>query len=482
MTVSAPTPARMRTGTPQSGPIDIIMLTHDRLDHLVATLEALEARTPEPYRLTIVDNASGPELRNWLGRNDHRFERVILRAENEHVPAFQHGIDATLSDPYIVTDPDIIVPEGEPSWLARLLDLMERYPDFGLIGLGLDQRNRPPVLDPETIAPADVLHGELVETGVGTVFQLIRRGALLTPYRSDGEACTAVRRAGWRVGWAAGLRALHLGWDDYRIYPGHLARKGLDYGAYNEVRLMRRPPSLAQLATAAPVIAQARSMAIPDDGVLELAWGMPAIGAVLPDAISVQVNGTDPPELGGVCAAAVVLTDPPAGAGPRVVAEACRVASRAVIAVAPLGSFPGYTASELAPPGWTGRESEGPNDVVARLAAAGDDDAGLAVRLRATLLDDSDRWLGLFSAGGFGQGQRRLWTWERSAETSAPRVRFDTDSLERWHPAPLEPPAVRQPGPLRTAIGRLDLRRRAEVVAGRLRWRIRDGRRSRTDA
>ena len=468
----------MRTGTPQGGPIDIIMLTHDRLDHLVTTLDALEARTPEPYRLTLVDNASGPELRNWLARNGHRFWRVVLRAENEHVPAFQHGIDATLSDPYIVTDPDLVVPDCEPSWLARLLDLMERYPDFGLIGLGLDERNRPPVLDPESIAPADLVDGELVETGVGTVFQLIRRGALVAPYRSDGEACTAVRRAGWRVGWAAGIRAFHLGWDDYRMYPGHLARKGLDYGAYNEVRLMRRPPSLAQLATAAPAIAHARSMGIADNEILELAWGAPAIGAVLPDAVSVDVPGGEPPDLVGVRASAVVLTDPPADAGPRVVAEACRVASRAVIAVAPLRSFPGATAAELAPPGWTGRESEGPNDVFARLAAAGDGDAELAARVRATLLEDSDRWLELFSTGCFGQGERRLWIWERSAGTSAGPVQYDPESLDRWHPAALEPPAVPQRGRVQTAIGRLDLRRRAEVVRGRLRWRIR-GRRAR---
>ncbi len=131
------------------GVTDIIILSHNRLEHLVATVEALEDNTPEPIRITIVDNASGPESRNWLSANRHRFERVILRAENEHVAAFQHGIDATLSDPYIVTDPDIVVPDMRPSWLARMHDLMDRHPDFGLIGIGLDNANRPAVLDPE---------------------------------------------------------------------------------------------------------------------------------------------------------------------------------------------------------------------------------------------------------------------------------------------------------------------------------------------
>ena len=195
------------------GVTDIIILSHNRLEHLVATVEALEDNTPEPIRITIVDNASGPESRNWLSANRHRFERVILRAENEHVAAFQHGIDATLSDPYIVTDPDIVVPDMRPSWLARLHDLMDRHPDFGLIGIGLDNANRPAVLDPEVIDPATVVDGEIVETGVGTVMQMIRRDALLTPYRTDWQTCTDVRRAGWRVGWAPGhpRRAPRLG-------------------------------------------------------------------------------------------------------------------------------------------------------------------------------------------------------------------------------------------------------------------------------
>ena len=60
---------------------DIVMLTHNRLDHLVATVEALEQRTHAPYRLTIVDNASDPDVRNWLSENRDRFHQLILLAE-----------------------------------------------------------------------------------------------------------------------------------------------------------------------------------------------------------------------------------------------------------------------------------------------------------------------------------------------------------------------------------------------------------------
>ena len=57
---------------------DIVMLTHNRLDHLVQTVDALEERTTAPFRITIVDNASGPEVRNWLEANRARFHQLIL--------------------------------------------------------------------------------------------------------------------------------------------------------------------------------------------------------------------------------------------------------------------------------------------------------------------------------------------------------------------------------------------------------------------
>jgi Glycosyl transferase family 2 len=477
MTISASAPARAAGAELlENGPIDIVMLTHDRLDHLAAAVDALEANTPEPYRLTIVDNASGPELRNWLAENAHRFERVILRPTNEHVPGFQHGIEATVSDPYIVTDPDIVVPACSPSWLAQLLDLMARHPDFGLIGLGLDQANRPDVLPPEVVDSEQVVDGEIVEAGVGTIFQLIRRRALVTAYRSDGNACTDVRRAGWRVGWAPGVRGVHLGWDDFTLHPGHLAGKEHEcYPAYHELGLIRRPPTLSQLATASPVIGEARRLGVPDASILEVTWSRPAVGAVTADCVTVLGAADGRLQLSDASAGAVVLVDPPDGSGADLVTEACRVAARAVVAIAPLTSFPGGTAADLAPPGWTGREAPGPNDLVARLAAAGDENPDLAARLRASVLEEPERWHEVFGAAAFGPSERRLWIWERAAPSVPERVEYDPERLERWQPLLLER-EVETVGRVRTQLRRLDLARRSLVVRGRLRLWLRDRR------
>jgi Glycosyl transferase family 2 len=456
----------------RNGPVDIVMLSHDRLDYLKATVDALQQRTPEPFRLTIVDNASGHEVRNWLAANRHRFERIILRPQNEHVPAFQHGIEATLSDPFIVTDPDIVVPEVEPSWLARLLDLIDRHPDFGLIAMGLDQANRPPVLDAEAIDPEQVVDGEIVESGVGTVFQAIRRDALVVAYRSDGETCTAIRRAGWRVGWALGLRAVHLGWDDFRVHPGHLASKGTDYGVvYREVGLLRRPPTLEQIAQAAPALAATRRLGVPDSAVVELSWSGPLVGAACAAALTIDPPSARVP-LDDGAAGAVVLVDPPADRAPELVAEAARVATSAVVALAPLAALGGSAAVDLAPSGWAGQELPGPNDILTRMAAAADADPSLARELGSSLLDDVERWQGVFAAGAFLSGTRRLFVWERAGGLQPPRhVRYDPARLIPWAPAPITAPSESK-SRLRLMRERLGLRARTRVIAGLLRKRF----------
>ena len=112
-------------------PIDIVLLTYNRLDYLIATVDALEERTPEPFRLTVVDNASSGDVRNWLVENRSRFHQVILQPMNEHIAGFQRGIDATTSDPVVLAEPDLIVPSLDPSWLARFPARMAAPPASG---------------------------------------------------------------------------------------------------------------------------------------------------------------------------------------------------------------------------------------------------------------------------------------------------------------------------------------------------------------
>jgi GT2 family glycosyltransferase len=454
--------------------IDIVLLTFNRLDYLIETVDALEARTREPYRLTIVDNASGADVRTWLAENRHRFHRIILRPANEHLPAFQHGIDATTSDPYILAEPDLIVPDLDPCWLGRLRGLLDVHPDFGIVGMGLDNGNRPSVLGPERIDPATVVDEDLVEGNLGMWFQMIRRDALVVPYELDAQACEAVRGAGYRVGWTKSFRAWHLGWDDYKRYPGHLASKtpkaNKAYSHYREIELIERPPTLRELANAGPVVSQTRAAGVPDAAVLELSWSGPAVAAALSASVGVAAPGGIGLEAGD--AGAVVLVDPPADRADVLLESAFRVAAGVVVALAPISTFGGRLAADIAPEGWTGRELPGPATVPLALAAAADSDAALQEHLGYRTLDDRENWLSLFAAGAFGDGARRLWVWKRRAPMPMPEaVRLD-DTLrrQRWHG---RPPAVAQP-PRRTLAHRV----RGRLERAYLRRRVRAARSS----
>ncbi len=425
-------------------PIDIVMLTFNRLDHLIATVDNLEARTTQPYRLTIVDNASGADVRSWLAENRHRFHQVILRPTNEHLPAFQHGIDATTSDPYILTEPDLIVPDVQPCWLTQLRAKVDEHPEFGLIGYGLDPVNRPSVLGPEVIEDGARVDETLVEGNLGMWFQMIRRDALLVPYELDAQACEAIRGAGYKVGWLDSPRPYHLGWDDYKLHPGHLASKNPKvnkaYSHYKELELIERPPTLTELANAAPLVAAARANGIPDASVLELSWSGPSVAAALPAAVAVES-----PRRGAVeqlrpgAAGAVALVDPPAAEAHALLGAAFVAAADTVVALAPLSAFGGTLAPDLCPEGWSGVERPGPAALPLALAERADADPALSEHLGYRTLDERESWLAMFGQAGFGTGPRRLWVWRRDEPLEVPpTVDLSGTSLAVWQRRPPE--------------------------------------------
>ena len=413
-------------------PTDIVILTHNRLDHLEAMIDAMEERTKAPFRITIVDNASGPEVRNWLQANRSRFHQLILLEENLYPgssgPALQIGIDATTSDPVVVTDPDLVVPDVGPCWLTQMLGILDRHPDFGILGIGLDQSNLPPITPPENLSPEEILDDEIVLQPVGSILTFVRREALKS-YYDDWRACESVARAGYRFGWALNLRAFHLGWDDYKLHPGHLASKRRYGGDYHEVKLIARAPSLGELAVAGPIVAETRRAGVADAAVLELAWtDTPAVAAAVPEAVAVHnFEGQELPFEDGA-AGAIVLLDPPRDRAAALVQEACRVAAGPVIALAPLATFGGEPADALSPAGHRGREQAGPGELPLQFATTAD-----AAEFEKKTLDDRERWLELFALGAFGPSDRRLWVWEPVEPQPLPtEVRLDPSRVTLW--------------------------------------------------
>jgi hypothetical protein len=450
-------------------PIDIVMLSHRRLDHLVATVEALHARTPEPFRLTLVDNASGHDVRNWLAANSGLFERVILRPTNEHQPAFQYGIEATASDPFIVTDPDVVVPDIAPSWLARMLQLLERHPDYGLIGMTLNGL-------PDAPVGADV-----VEENVGTWFQMIRRDALRVPYTKDSTACRAVRDAGYRVGRTVDVVGFNLGGHDPKRYPAYLFSKieAVDealalgklapYVYYEGLEAVPRAPTLVELALAAPVWSALRAAGAAPASTLELTWREPVLAAALDGAVAVR-GGSGRLPLPDRGAAAVVLVEPSSEDLEEALGEAFRVAASVVVVATDLETVAGRSAQELEAPGWTGEEAAAPSDLLLELAALGDNEVLTRPSARNTTLEYAPEWLELWARGAFGHTSRRLFVFRASDGLEPPQQLQGVEGLAVLEPRSTLAPPRRNSQALRPLRA---LRFRAGVLRRRLGARIR---------
>ena len=313
-----------------------------------------------------------------------------------------------------MSDADLVVsaPTSEGCWLTRLLSLAAGHDDFGLIGVRLDSvsaaRNA-------SLESAPQIDGELLETPTGVWLNLIRRSALRVPYMSDGITCHALRRAGYRVGIAANIYATHLGDGDAERHPDYLARKQAasgwrtTYPRYPELADVSAPPTLEQVALAAPLLAA-----------LEAAGIDPA------DAASESAVALVEPRVGGIGPARAILAIEPDQAA---LERAFTLAGELVLVL-------GATAQPPAPDGWQLiREEPGPHPVLLRLARLASRPRWRA-RLLYSTVEHRANWIAVFRAGAFGDGTPlRIYAYRaehpRAVERPAQRPQPRADGLPR---------------------------------------------------
>lgn len=449
-------------------PVDIILLTYNRVDYLSEMVDALEQHTTWPYRLTIVDNVSGPETRNWLRSQRHRFHQIVWNEHNEHLAGYQRGIERTSSELFVVSDADVLPhpPTDEGCWLTRLVALASRHPDFGLISARLDSVTAARDIRAER---KRLIDGELIETGTGVWLNLIRRRALRIPYMSDGITSYSIRRSGYRVGVAANVLATHLGDQDPVRHPDYLARKqaatgfGTVYPNYTELAQAARPPLLRELGLAAPVLAALDAHGVAPSDTVELSrvqW--PVLAAAEP-AVEAAVRGRDraaaawsytgpaPLAPGGAPAVAVIC---PEALDRELLADALATAGRCVFVLSP-------SAPPEEPPGWTLLEERpGLAEPIERLAVIGS-----TPRWQKTLgystSEHRREWLATMRAACFdGPARLRVYVLRRDEPLERAEQRWRVadrgDGARRPEPPRWQPTVSRsRVGPLATKAMRL---------------------------
>lgn len=118
-----------------AGPVSsIIILTHNGLEDTRRCLASIEAHTPEPHELIIVDNASTDGtldyLRDYMATHDNVLV-VANRTNRGFAAGNNQGLALARGDYLLLLNNDTIVTTG---WLQRMLQVFEAHPDVGIVG------------------------------------------------------------------------------------------------------------------------------------------------------------------------------------------------------------------------------------------------------------------------------------------------------------------------------------------------------------
>jgi len=204
--------------------IDICMLSCNKARLTRTSIEEIARRTQTPYRLLVLDNGSvdeSPEILTELRERGHLYWNTNRR-ENKGVHwGHNELLNGAQSEPYyICTDSDIVPQNSAPDWLAQLIDLAERHPEYASISL------RPHVFIGDSAQQMFKDAAEVVERNwMGAWLRIMRTEVVrevggwnrkrIAPERNNEEKWIgrALRKAGWKVGVARDIHCIHL-WGD----------------------------------------------------------------------------------------------------------------------------------------------------------------------------------------------------------------------------------------------------------------------------
>ena len=194
---------------------DIVIATQNRRALLKRTVACIVERTRSPYRLMLIDDGSeGDDAAYVQALRERRWLAYVLRRERPAGIAanLREALDVAKTDTFVFTDDDVLCPDVEPDWLARLQAAMASRPRLGLLALN----------DPQC-----ALHnsrGERTPDGdvvlcrnVPGHFVLIRRAVLEAISVPDGvhspvkRLCMDARKLGWQVGYLTDTYCQHIG-------------------------------------------------------------------------------------------------------------------------------------------------------------------------------------------------------------------------------------------------------------------------------
>jgi GT2 family glycosyltransferase/tetratricopeptide (TPR) repeat protein len=112
----------------------IIVLTHNQWEHTEKCLHSIAQHTPEPHEIIVVDNGSTdktPAALRLLPASNPRVRVVINRDNRGFAAGNNQGLALARGENMVLLNNDTVV---TPGWLQRLLSVLNRHPDTGIVG------------------------------------------------------------------------------------------------------------------------------------------------------------------------------------------------------------------------------------------------------------------------------------------------------------------------------------------------------------
>jgi len=206
--------------------VDILIRGWNNLDQTARCIRSIVENTPAPsYLITYVDNGSD-QINDWLGAVGYQFEDmaqfVLLPFNHGSVRAINVGLSLALlsdSEYILLLDNDTEIPQGDVTWLERLITYFDVDPRIGAVGatsdyvsglqhvLSLPQRlaGMAPIEAPWLISFAMMLRKTAVEE-VEFFDERYEPGNF-----EDIDYCVQLRDAGWKCAVADSVFVKHHG-------------------------------------------------------------------------------------------------------------------------------------------------------------------------------------------------------------------------------------------------------------------------------
>jgi GT2 family glycosyltransferase/tetratricopeptide (TPR) repeat protein len=230
---------------PPRPPVSIIVLAHNQINDTRLCLASIEQHTRPSYELILVDNNSTDgttDLFRQYAASRARVRVVLNRANLGFAAGNNQGLAIARGENLLLLNNDTVVTAG---WLERLLDVLARHPEAGLVGPVSNSVSGPqliktdysclPDMPPFAARWSEAHAGETTEAARLVGFCLLLRRAVLekiggldTQYGNgnfeDDDLCIRAGLAGFKM---------RIAWDCFVHHTGGQTFKGakMDYRA-----------------------------------------------------------------------------------------------------------------------------------------------------------------------------------------------------------------------------------------------------------